>query len=62
MYDYITIDPSVWNHITLNLTKIFFYASKAARRRRCVSNKLWSLSREARAHFISLPEYTFVDL
>lgn len=62
MYDYISIDPSVWNFITLNLTKIFFYATKATRRRWCVSNKLWSLSKEPRAHFISLPEYTFVDL
>jgi ribosomal protein S4 len=62
MYDYVTVDPSLWSYIKLNLTKIFFYGSKASRRRRCISNKLWTVNRESRAHFIGLPEYTFVDL
>ncbi len=44
LYDHIAFDPVIWNKITMNLVKIFFFAAKAARRRRCISTKLWSLN------------------
>lgn len=43
LYDFLTFNPKIWPLIINNLTKIFFYGSKAAKRRRCISTKLWSL-------------------
>lgn len=62
LYDYVTFDTAIWSSVTSNLVKIFYYGSKAAKRWRCVSTRLWALEKTPRAHFISLPEYTYVDL
>lgn len=62
LYDFISFDVTLWKFITLNLVKLFFYGSKAARWRRCISSKIWSLKKVTRAHFISFPDYFFVDI
>lgn len=62
LYDFVTFDNSLWKFMALNLIKIFFYASKATRWRRCISSKIWSLKRITWAHFISFPDYAFIDV
>ena len=62
LYDFVTFDVSLWKFIFLNLIKIFFYASKAAWWRKCISSKIWSLKWITRAHFISFPDYVFIDI
>lgn len=62
LYDFISFDITLWKFIALNLVKIFFYGSKSARRRKCISSKIWSFEKLTRAHFISFPDYFFIDI
>jgi len=61
LHDFVELDPTVWKLTAINLVKILFYGSRAARRRRCISSKLWNLRRISRAHFIGLHNYTYSD-
>ena len=61
LYDFLTFDPILWWKIIWNLTRIFYYGSKATKWRRCVPTKLWSLEKISRAHFISIPNHIYAD-
>lgn len=62
LYDFVTFSPQIWKLMKTNISKIFFYGSFAAKRRRCISTKIWNLNKISWAHFISIPEYIHVNL
>lgn len=62
IYDFVTINPTVWQFISIHITKIFYLGSKALFRWKCKSYKiLYSKKWLTWAHFIFIPNYIYFN-
>jgi hypothetical protein len=61
LYDFVSFHPRLWESIIKNSVWILFYATKASRRRRCISSKVWKIKWLKWAHFIGFPNHLYFD-